>query len=278
MKRDPIFYKLFQQSPSALFQLLKTPPSNADAYRFDCVAVKEPKFEIDGIFLPPATDKSGIVYFCETRFEKDEMLYEKFFAESHLYFYRNCKKFSDWQAVVIYSSKSVEQSNVYPHRSYLNGGQVHRVYLDELGDIRKLPIWVAVMGLTTLSETVAPTEARYLLERSRQEPEVSSGAVLEVVTSIMVYKFEQLSREDIDAMLGATIKETQVYQEAREEGQELQAVNLIARLLKKRFGQEISEEMRARIESLPLSTLDSLSEDLLDFSSLADLQPWLDTR
>ncbi|GJD17238.1 hypothetical protein RIVM261_021940 [Rivularia sp. IAM M-261] len=202
------------------------------------------------------------------------MLYEKFFAESHLYFYRNRSKFSDWQAVVIYPSKSVEQSNVYPHRSYLNGGQVHRVYLDELGDIRTLPIWVAVMVLTTLSEAVAPTEARYLLERSRQEPEVSSGAVLEVVTSIMVYKFEQLSRNDIDTMLGITIKETRVYQEAREE----QAVNLIARLLKKRFGQEVSLETRAQIESLPLPTLETLSEDLLDFTSLDDLQPWLDAR
>ncbi|BDA68342.1 hypothetical protein CAL7716_025080 [Calothrix sp. PCC 7716] len=210
------------------------------------------------------------------------MLYEKFFAESHLYFYRNRSKFSDWQAVVIYPSKSVEQSNVYPHRSYLNGGQVHRVYLDELGDIRTLPIWVAVMVLTTLSEAVAPTEARYLLERSRQEPEVSSGAVLEVVTSIMVYKFEQLSRNDIDTMLGITIKETRVYQEAREEGREEgreeQAVNFIARLLKKRFGHSLSEEMRERLENLPLPNLESLSEDLLDFSSFADLQPWLDTK
>ncbi len=53
MRRDSIFYKLFQQSPTLLFQLIATPPSNADAYRFDSVAVKEPRFEIDGVFLPP---------------------------------------------------------------------------------------------------------------------------------------------------------------------------------------------------------------------------------
>lgn len=29
----------------------KIPPENADSYRFDSVAVKEPKFEIDGVFL-----------------------------------------------------------------------------------------------------------------------------------------------------------------------------------------------------------------------------------
>jgi hypothetical protein len=38
MRRDSIFYKLFQQSPTLLFELLTNPPSNADAYRFDSVA------------------------------------------------------------------------------------------------------------------------------------------------------------------------------------------------------------------------------------------------
>jgi predicted transposase YdaD len=64
MRRDSIFYKLFQQSPTLLFQLLATPPSNADAYRFDSVAVKEPRFEIDGVFLPPENQDAGVVYFC----------------------------------------------------------------------------------------------------------------------------------------------------------------------------------------------------------------------
>ena len=47
MRRDTIFYKLFQQYPSLLFELLTNPPDNASEYRFDSVAVKEPKFEID---------------------------------------------------------------------------------------------------------------------------------------------------------------------------------------------------------------------------------------
>ena len=64
MRRDSIFYKLFQQSTNLLFQLLETPPMNADAYRFDSVAIKEPKFEIDGVFLPPENAGAGVVYFC----------------------------------------------------------------------------------------------------------------------------------------------------------------------------------------------------------------------
>jgi predicted transposase YdaD len=64
MRRDSIFYKLFQQYPNLLFELLTNLPENADAYRFDSVAVKEPKFEIDGVFLPPVTENPGVVYFC----------------------------------------------------------------------------------------------------------------------------------------------------------------------------------------------------------------------
>ena len=50
MRRDSLFYKLFQQYPSLLFELLTDPPINAQAYRFDSVAVKEPTFAIDGVF------------------------------------------------------------------------------------------------------------------------------------------------------------------------------------------------------------------------------------
>nr|WP_263975212.1 Rpn family recombination-promoting nuclease/putative transposase [Leptolyngbya sp. 7M] len=101
MRRDSIFYKLFQQSSSLLFELLSEPPANAQAYGFDSVTVKEPKFEINGVFLPPEGEV-GTVYFCEVQFQKDQRLYERVFAESALYFYRNRERFRDWQAIVIY--------------------------------------------------------------------------------------------------------------------------------------------------------------------------------
>lgn len=271
MKRDSIFYKLFQQSPSALFDLLKVPPANANSYSFDCVAVKESKFEIDGVFLPPEGEGRGIVYFCEAQFQKDEMLYERLVSEATLYFYRNREKFSNWRAIVIYPSKGVEQSDLLPHEELLKSGKIHRVYLNKLGNIRKLPIWVALMVLTAKSEKTAPEEARYLLSRSQQEPEPLSGAIMEMVTSIMVNKFEKLSRKDIDTMLGITLKQTRVYQEAQEEG----TANLIFLQLNTRFGQELSEEVCEQIQSLPLPTLQRLGQALLNFTSLADLESWL---
>lgn len=272
MRRDSIFYKLFQQSPSLLFELLTNPPINAESYRFDSVAIKEPKFEIDGVFLPPENASPGIVYFCEVQFQKDERLYERVFAESSLYFYRNRDRFNDWQAVIIYPSRSLEQTDIYPHRSLLNGGQVHRIYLDELGDIRQLSVWVALMVLTTVDDELAPQEARYLLTRTSQEaPERASRAIIEMIVTIMVYKFEQLTRTEVESMLGITLKETRVYREIKEEEAKL----LVLRLLTRRVG-ELSQELRDRIDSLSLEQLENLGEALLDFTSLSDLSSWLD--
>ena len=281
MRRDSIFYKLFQQSPTLLFELLTNPPDNACEYKFDSVAVKEPKFEIDGVFLPPENASPGIVYFCEIQFQKDEKLYERVFAESSLYFYRNRDRFSDWQAVIIYPSRSIEQSDIHPHRTFLNGDQVHRVYLDELGEIRSLPLWVAVMVLTTLEEEQAPAEARYLLARSRQEASLSaSRAIIEIITTIMTYRFEQLSRREVESMLDITLKETRVYREIKEEGREEgreATANIIIRQMTKRFG-ELPQKARSLVGGLPLPMLEELGEALLDFTSVVDLQTWLQAR
>jgi predicted transposase YdaD len=103
---------------------------------------------------------------------------------------------------------------------------------------------------------------------------------MELITTIMVYKFEQLSRAEVESMLGITLKETRVYREIKEEGQlegrQEEAANLVLRLLTKRFG-ELPGEKRSQISNLPLTVLEDLSEALLDFTSLADLQSWLES-
>jgi predicted transposase/invertase (TIGR01784 family) len=295
MRRDSIFYKLFGQAPTLLFDLLAATPANAANYRFDSVAVKEPKFEIDGVFLPPESEGPGIVYFCEVQFQKDEQLYERLFGESFLYFYRNRARYSDWQAVVIYPSRNIEQSDVYPYRALLNSNQVHRVCLDELGDIRALPLGIALMVLTTVEEAQAPDEARYLLSRMEQEvaPEASRD-IIELLTTIMAYKFTSLSRAEVESMLGITLQETRFYQEAkaeglqqglleglqqgRQQGRQAEARALIVRQLTRRLQQEVSEEMRQRLANLPLPVLEDLSEALLDFTTGEDLLAWLEAR
>jgi predicted transposase YdaD len=65
----------------------------------------------------------------------------------------------------------------------------------------------------------------------------------------MVYKFPELSREAIEAMFSVSeLKQTKVYQEARDEGrqegEQLGESRLVLRLLSRRIG-ELSPEMRS---------------------------------
>ncbi len=280
MRRDSIFYKLFQTYPGLLFELLTNPPENATEYRFDSVAVKEPRFEIDGVFLPPENKDPGVVYFCEVQFQKDERLYERVFAESLLYFYRNRDRFSDWQGVIIYPNRNIEQNETRPYDDLLRSDRITIVYLEELGNIRDLPLEIAVMLLTTVDEEQAAQEARYLLQKTQQETSQSlNQGIIDLITTIVMYKFEQLSQREVEEMLGITLKETRVYreikQEGREEGRQEGEKSLILRQLTKRMG-ELSPEVRQNVENLSIEQLENLGEALLDFNSMVDLENWLE--
>jgi predicted transposase/invertase (TIGR01784 family) len=292
MRRDTIFYRLFSQAPELLFELLDDPPANAADYRFNSVGVKEPKFEIDGVFLPPQTDRPGVVFYCEVQFQKDPCLYERLFGESFLHFYRNRSSFSDWRAVVIYPSRSIEQVDRTPYSDLLDGPRVDRIYLNELGEIEDLPIDVALMVLTTSSKRQAPALAKTLADRtqSAELPESKRQGIIEILTAIMVYKFTTLTRQEVEAMLGlTTLQETRFYQDAksegreegREEGEQIGETrgqqSLTQRLLECKVG-VLSPTMLQQIEALSPPQIEALAIALLDFTQLLDLEAWLQSQ
>jgi predicted transposase YdaD len=52
VKTDSIFYRLFQEFPSILFELIDHPPETANLYQFSSIEVNQTAFRIDGVFLP----------------------------------------------------------------------------------------------------------------------------------------------------------------------------------------------------------------------------------
>jgi predicted transposase/invertase (TIGR01784 family) len=263
MRRDTIFYQLFRQSPTLLFDLISQPPQDAEQYSFDSVEVKETSFRMDGVFVPP--NSSGIVYFCEVQFQSDELLYERMLSEISIYTYRHRSRFSDWRAIAIYPSRSLEQSNRCVVQDMLDSGRITPIYLDELGAVGDLPIGLGLMVLTTLEGDEAKAEARRLIDRNRE-----SRAIINLVSTIVLYKFSTLTRDEVDLMLGIELQQTRVYQDAKvEEGQ-----ILILKQLTRKLG-DITPEVRARVNTLTIEQLESLGEDLLDFSQISDLLNWL---
>ncbi len=278
MRRDTIFFQLFQQSPMLLFDLLTQPPDRADEYVFDSVEVKETSFRLDGVFLPP--DPSGMVYFCEVQFQLDYLFYERLMSEIGIYVYRNRERFADWRVVVIYPSRSVEQSRLDVVRELIASGRITRVYLDELGTIEELPIGLGLMVLTTLDGDLATTEARRLIGQAQ-----GSRDIISLVSTIVLYKFNTLSRDEVDLMLGIELQQTRVYQEALAEGRVegetrglerglQQERTLVMRLLHRKLG-NITPEMQLRVDSLPINQVEELGEALLDFTQMSDLLTWL---
>jgi predicted transposase/invertase (TIGR01784 family) len=279
MRRDTIFYQLFRQSPTLLFELISQPPEDADRYVFESIEVKETTFRMDGVFLPP--DRFGLIYFAEVQFQLDELLYERMLSEISIYTYRNREQFADWRAVAIYPSRRMEQSNLNIAIEMLASGRITPIYLDELGAVEELPIGLGLMVLTTLEGDAAKVEARRLVGQAQ-----GSKDIISLLSTIIVYKFSNLSRDEVDAMLGIELQQTRVYQEARLEGKaegEAEGLErgrteegqiLILRLLTRKLG-KIDSKTRSRISNLKIEQVESLGEALLDFTSIADLDAWL---
>ncbi|BAZ31855.1 hypothetical protein NIES4074_43280 [Cylindrospermum sp. NIES-4074] len=290
MRRDSIFYKLFKQFPGLLFELVDEPPPEAESYQFESVEVKETAFRIDGVFLPPDNAVSKVVFFAEVQFQKDEDLYYRFFSELTLFLHRHSIRYDDWFGVIIFGSRNLEPSNLRIHRSLLAGDQVRRVYLDELGELQQQPLGLGLMLLTIKEGTEAIETARFLLEQAQVQ---SEAAIIDLITTIIFYKFTNLSREEIDAMLGLPLEEPRVLREAREEarqagreegreagweaGREAGERSIVLRLLNRRLG-AVPDEFLSQIQVLSLAQLEDLGEALLDFSTVADLEAWFQQK
>ena len=82
--------------------------------------------------------------------------------------------------------------------------------------------------------------------------------------------------------LVSDIKQTRVYQEAkqegkqegRQEGRQDEAINLLVRILSKRFG-KLTHSYIENINKLTIAQLEDLGEALLDFVDINDLEQWL---
>ncbi|MBD2194720.1 MULTISPECIES: Rpn family recombination-promoting nuclease/putative transposase [Calothrix] len=223
MKRDSIYYQIFKRFPGLIFELIDYRPEQAQNYRFESVEVKETTFRIDGVFLPPEDAKPKIILFAEVQFQKDEGLYHRFFTESMMYLNRNQSQYDDWYCVVIFPSRSLEPSDTTTHRIFLNSDQVQRIYLDELGSSNQQPIGINLFQLTIASDEAIAEQAKQLIQRVKleQTDPLPKTEIIDIITTIAVYKFSSLSREEVEAMLGLSLEQTRIYQEAKAEGREL---------------------------------------------------------
>ena len=292
MKTDSIFYRVFQAAPGILFELLGQSPDLAQGYQFESVEIKQLAFRLDGVFLPKPDTADQTVIFLEVQFQHDPVFYHRFMAEIHLFLKLHPQTF-DWRAVVIFPRPSAEPRETRLFRNLLSSDQVYRIYLNELPAESDNSVGLGLMRLIVMKQKEAIAQAKDLLDRvrPRSSTEPQFAAIIELIETVIVYKFPKLSREAIEEMLGLSgLKQTRVYQDAlqegrqegRQEGEQAGLLkgklegeqSLILRLLNRRIG-DVSPELRSQVQALALTQLESLGEALLDFSEPTDLINWL---
>jgi predicted transposase YdaD len=188
------------------------------------------------------------------------------------------KPVQDWKVIALFAQRRFEVTALTIYQQELiNSGRIIPIYLDE---VRSGSIGVGLIQLILAQDVQAPVLVQQLLERAKTEiadPLVTRD-IIDLLETVLVSKFAQLSREEIQAMfLLSDIKQTRVYQEARQEGEQAGEARLVLRLLSKRFG-KIDDRRVQVINSLTLEQLEDLGEALLDFGDLADLDNWLGFR
>ena len=284
MRTDTLFYQLFNAFHSLLFELIERPISEAEGYEFSSVEVKEKAFRFDGIFIPKAKDK--LIYLLEVQFQQKEDFYWEYLSEIYLYL-NQYRPEHDWKAIAIFARRSYEPEPRSHVQEMLNCQRILRVYLEDLVDRETDSFAINIIQLILSTESQAVTMARQLGDKIEQEndPEIQEQ-VLELIETVLVYKFPKLSRQEIEAMFTySDLKQTRVYQEAREEG-ELRGekrglvkgqATMLLRLLNRKFGQ-ISPSLRGKVNKLSAKQLENLAETLFDLETIADLSEWLKTK
>ena len=280
MHTDTIFYQIFLTFHTLLFELLGQPPENAAGYQFTSVEVKEKAFRFDGIFMPNSEEKP--IYFVEVQFQNKPEFYWELITEINIYL-NQYKPEQDWQAVALFAKRSLDVEKLTNYQQELvNSGRIKRIYLDE---IPSGSIGMGLIELIVSKENQSQELVKTLMARTKTEVSNDSErqGIIELLESVLMSKFSQLSRQEIEAMfLVSDIKQTRVYQEAkqegeqegRQEGRQEGEKNLLLRILSKRFG-KLNDSYIESINSLRIAQLEDLGEALLDFGDINDLEQWL---
>ena len=288
MKTDKLFYRIFLNQPDLIAELIPGIPSDCE-FEYSAPVLKEKETRLDGLLTPISNNSDVPLIFLEAQMQRDIKFYNRYFRG--IFSYIDQYEISEnWRGLLILLNKRLELGSELPHRNLLNS-QVERLYLEDLLHQDDLSPNLALLRLIVTPKDQAGLAARQILNSVSTEAEFQLK--LDLVESILVNKFTQLTLEEIQKMLNlkeADITQTRFYQEVLEIGEKkglqqgvqqgLQQgvqqgeANLTIRQLKRRCG-NLTAIQEEKVRSLTIPELESLGEALLDFQNMSDLENWL---
>jgi predicted transposase/invertase (TIGR01784 family) len=143
----------------------------------------------------------------------------------------------------------------------------------------------AILAQTDEPEAILRTVAARIEEIGTGKVQADLAATASILAGLVLNRdlVKQILRRDImresviyqDILAEGEIKgKTEGLVEGEVKGRVEEARTLVIRQLTRKLG-NISPNLLAKIEALPLERVESLGEDLLDFAAIADLEQWL---
>lgn len=283
MKTDSLFYRIFQTAPEIFFTLSGFDYCVAD-YAFQAVEIKQTAFRLDGVFKPLNGQTNLPTIFVEVQFQPDVKFYSRFFSEIFLYLHQYPQT-NPCKAVVIYPERKTEIDTLNRYTELIQVDKITRIYLQESITESNTQWQFKLLELIIADIKIAPQLANKLIATVTANP-VPDMALLDLIETIITYKFPRLSRDEVRKMLHIPdihldIRKTQfykdVYFEGQREGKLEGEIKVIVNLLKRRFGQ-LNASLIEQINNLELSQLDYLADNLLEFKQVNELAAWLNKQ
>lgn len=220
VKTDTLFYQLLQEFPWIFFQLIQREQTNLNAYQFIAPEIKQRSFRLDGLFTTTEEYGDLPLYFVEVQFYQEADFYDRLFPSIFLYFSQYKPVNPEWFAIVIFARQNNDVT-IPPRYREIAEARLERIYLDQIPKNESQSLGVGILKLVVEPSKQAGELARNLIARTKQEIQESESQkqLLELIETIIIYKFPTLSYEEIETMLNLQeIKQTRVYQDAKSEG------------------------------------------------------------
>ena len=141
-----------------------------------------------------------------------------------------------------------------PYQQLLVSQHLKRIYLDRLTPQTSHSLGLQIVQFIIAPELQATQQVPSLLNQAKQQisDAIIQENIVELIEKIIVYKFPQKSRQELESMFSLTEwKQTRFYQEAKEEGEQEGKLKTVSLLLKLGLTPEqIAEELEINIEKV----------------------------
>lgn len=183
---------------------------------------------VDGVFVPAQHDAP--VHFVEVFFYKSANAYSNLFAKVFLWLETH-SPVQDWHACIVFPRRQFEPSELRPYRALLHSDQVTRIYLDKLPEVKDDQFGLGALEVLGASRGDVAAKAKTWLRRiAEKEPVVDEWKLVDLIERVVLCHFPNLSRKELEAMLEVTdVRQTRIYQEAKQEEREEIALRLVKR-------------------------------------------------